>query len=184
MMRLLSAKLAVGMVLLCAPAQAAIIGNLGANPVSAGGNFQASPPAGAFTDQLLFQLVGAQVLTIASVTNTFAQASDFIVAFTAAVWNYGPDNLFKTADDVIVIGPVAAGPNCGFLCQGMGGSANLVGGLYYAEFSGIAGSTSGYAGNISTNPVPIPGAAVLFLSGLAGLGGLALRRRRKQAAVA
>ena len=167
---------------LAAPAGAAVISDLGVNPSSAAGNFSNSPGAGVFSDQVQFQLVGGlQHLTIASVTNTFASVSDFIAGFTASVFNYGADGLFQTADDVEIIGPVAAGPCAVPFCQGMAGSGLLNSGLYYAQFSGIAGSTAGYAGNISTStpaPIPIPAAGLLLI---AGVGALGLLKRRKTA---
>jgi hypothetical protein len=46
------------MVATAPPNQAAVIDNLEANPSSAAGNFENSPGAGAFDDQVLFQLVG------------------------------------------------------------------------------------------------------------------------------
>jgi len=160
------------------PSQAAVIDNLGANPTSAGGNFSNSPGGGAFDDQVLFQLVGGLThLTIASVTNTFARPSDFIANFQASV--YSIVGAIGGGDDIQVIGPINAGPNCGLLCQGMGGSAILPVGNYYANFSGIAGGTAGYAGNISTSvsAIPIPAALPLFGTALGGL--LFLKRRWK-----
>jgi hypothetical protein len=162
------------------PSQAAVIDNLGANPSSAAGNFESSPGAGAFDDQVLFQLVGGlNHLTIASVTNTFARPSDFIANFQASI--YRIVGAIGGGDDTQVIGPIAAGPNCGAFCQGMGGSAILPVGNYYANFSGIAGGTAGYAGNISTSvsAVPIPAALPLFATALVGMGALRMRRRRR-----
>jgi hypothetical protein len=162
------------------PSQAAVIDNLGANPSSAAGNFENSPGSGAFDDQVLFQLVGGLAhLTIASVTNTFANPTDFIANFEASVYRIVGG--IGGGDDVQVIGPVAASSNCGLLCQGMGGSAILASGNYYANFSGIAGATAGYAGNISTSvsAVPIPAALPLFATALAGMGALRMRRRRR-----
>jgi hypothetical protein len=118
-------------------------------------------------------------LTIASVTNTFARPSDFIANFQASI--YRIVGAIGGGDDTQVIGPIAAGPNCGAFCQGMGGSAILPVGDYYANFSGIAGGTAGYAGNISTSvsAVPIPAALPLFATALVGMGALRMRRRRR-----
>lgn len=178
-MKTLFVTVAATAMMLTATAQAAVIADLAVNPSSAGGNFSSSPGAGAFTDHVLFQLVGGpQHLTIASVTNTFAAASDFIVGFTASLFGYGADGLFNTADDVQLIAPIAATP-CGVPnCQGVAGSAILDDGLYYALFEGTAGATAGYAGNISTSvaAIPVPAAGLLLLG---GLGGLAALRRKK-----
>ena len=55
----------------------------------------------------------------------------------------------NTGDDVAVIGPINAGacpiiPNCQFAA----GSALLIPGSYYLEFTGTGGGTSGYGGNL------------------------------------
>ena len=165
---------------------AAVITDLGVNPTSAAGAFSHAPGLGPFEDQFTFRLVGGpQFITIASVTNTFASLSDFIANFTAAVWSTGADGIVNNADDVAVIGPIGASP-CPVTpsCQGMSGSAILNPGAFYLEFTGIAGSTAGYGGNLSTAPVAVPGPiAGAGLPGLLmALGGLlALGRRRRQA---
>jgi len=165
------------------PASAITIDNLGINPNSSQGNFESSSAAGgAFTEEVLFQLVGGQYhLTIASVVNTFAAASDFIANFSASVFNYGADNTLLTADDIEVIGPVPAGPCQVPNCQGMAGSAILDSGNYYAQFTGIGGATAGYAGNISTSEVPIPAALPLFGGVIAAWGGVTAWKRRRTA---
>jgi len=167
-----------------APASAVTIGNLGVNPTSAQGNFEsASAAGGSFTEEVLFALAGGPLhLTIASVVNTFAAASDFIANFSASVWSYGDDGLLLTADDIEVIGPVPAGPCQVPNCQGMAGSAILDVGSYYAQFTGIGGATAGYAGNISTSEVPIPAALPLFGGVLAAWGGVTAWKRRRAAA--
>ena len=77
-----------------------------------------------------------------------------------------------------VIGPVAAIACQVSNCQGMAGSAILAPGLYYAQLEGFAGSTAGYAGNISTAAIPVPAALPLFATALAGMGLLGWKRRR------
>jgi len=116
----------------------------------------------------------------------FPNPTDFITNFTGAVWTVGANGIVNDADDVAVIGPVAALacpiiPNCQFAA----GSALLAAGNYYLEFTGIGGGTSGYGGNLSASARPVPGPAVgAGLPGLiAACGGLKslARRRRKQA---
>lgn len=163
-----------------ASAMAATVGNLGINPHSSQGNFNNAPTTGPFEDQILFQLVGGpQFITIASVTNTYAALSDFITGFTAAVWTTGANSIINDFDDVAVVGPIGAAA-CPFvpLCQGMAGTALLNAGDYYIEISGSAGSTAGYAGNLSVAETPLPAAVWLFGSALAG-GGILLRRRKR-----
>jgi hypothetical protein len=126
-------------------------------------------------------------LTIASVTNVFAQGSDFITNFTGGVFAGTP-----AMPGAEVIGPVLAGacpgvPNC----QGFAGSAILTAGSYFLNISGTANGTSGYGGNLATfavNQVPLPAAIWLFGGGLAGLTAFSKygkrRRERQQLAAA
>ena len=159
MTKLLLASAAVATVLvLSQPSKAAVIANLGINPSSAQGDFSNAPGGGAFEDQYTFQLVGGPLfLTIGSVTNTFAAPTDFITNFTAAVWTTGLDGIINNADDVAVIGPVNAIPCVQApQCQFAAGAALLSPGNYYLEFTGVAGGTSGYGGNLATFAVPAP----------------------------
>jgi len=176
-MKLLTAALLLTLTL---PAHAAVIADLGVNPNSIQGIFNAAPGGGAFEDQFTFNLVGGPLfVSIASVTNVYPNPTDFITAFNAAVWTTGLDTLVNTADDALVIGPVAATacilvPNC----QVASGSAILNPGAYYLEFTGTAGGTSGYGGNLSTFAVPGPALAT-GIPGLIALAGLLAWRRGK-----
>ena len=169
-------------------APAATIANLGANPDSITGAFKSAlggtggTGTGLFSDTFDFSLVGGPAfLTIASATNVYAKASDFITNFEGSVWF--TNNTASTADDIAVIGPVAATacpvtPNC----QGFAGSTLLtLVGDYYLKLTGTGGGTSGYGGNLAIAEVPIPPAAALFGLGLLGLG--LLRKRKNTAAV-
>jgi len=159
-------------------ANAAVIDNLGVNPSSAQGNFSNAPGTGFFEDQILFDLVGGLThITIASATNTFASATDLIAGFSGSIYQIVGGIGAAGGADILVIGPSPTTANCGAFCQGFGGSGILPTGSYYAQISGVAGSTAGYAGNISTavNAVPIPAALPLFGT---ALGGLFLLRRR------
>jgi hypothetical protein len=175
---------AAALAALATPGNAAVFGTLGVNPTSATGNFSHDPTPGSFEDQLTFFLVGGpQFLTIASVTNTFAAPSDFIANFKVAVYTTGLDGIVNNADDVTVIAPVSASACPGVPdCQGMAGSATLAAGSYYVEFTGVAGATAGYAGNLSVAAVGAPGP--LAGAGLPGLlaaafGFFAWRRHRR-----
>jgi hypothetical protein len=176
-------------------ANAATVLNLGVNPDSITGAFSSisfggtgKTGSGAFDDQITFQLVGGPAfLTIASVTNVYAKASDFITGFTGKVLFLGADGVLGGIGanaDTTVIGPTAATacpltPNC----QGFAGSAILtLVGNYALDLSGVGGGTSGYGGNLAVAEVPIPGALALFATGLVGLG--MLRRRKKSLNVA
>src|SRR6478736_7450393 len=113
------------------PASAAIVANLGVNPTSATGAFSHAVGGTTFDDQITFQLVGGPAfLTIASVTNNFANAASQITGFTGSVFRIV--GAIGGADDILVIGPVAATANCGANCQGLGGAAVLAArGRYY-----------------------------------------------------
>lgn len=168
---------------------AAVIQDFGLDPTSAGGAFNHSLGSlnGVFDDQYLFTLDHQMTLTIASVTNVFAQPSDKITNFQGSVVYEGADNAIGGGDDQVVIGPVLAGA-CLLLpssiCQGFAGSAVLGAGKYYLDISGTANGSSGYGGNLATfAETPLPAAVWLFGT-VAGAGGLLLRRRKRAAAVA
>lgn len=173
MFKLLLGGAAVATVLLLSqPTKAAIISDLGINPTSTAGAFSASVGGGAFETQHTFQLVGGpQFVTIASATNVYPNATDFIVNFAAALWNTGANGIVNDGDDQLVLGPVAATP-CLLVpnCQIVSGSALLNPGNYYLEFTGLGGGTSGYGGNLAVSAVPGPAMA----GGLPGLVAAAL----------
>ena len=182
---LLSTAVAAVLLLPGGGANAAIIADLGVNPSSAQGDFSNSPGGGAFEDQFTFQLIGGPLfLSIASVTNVFANPTDFISNFTAAIWSVGPDGIVNNGDDVPVIGPVAATPCLAVPnCQGAAGSGLLNPGNYYLEFMGIGGGTSGYGGNLSTFAVPGPVVGGGLPALVAAFGGLLAWRRWRRAAL-
>lgn len=169
------------------PTNAAIITDFGFDPNSAQGAFQHSlgTSTGAFSDQYTFQLDQAMTLTIASVTNVFPSPTDFITNFTGAVYDT-VDGIVGNGNDVAVIGPALATLGCGIItqCQGFAGSAFLNVGSYYADFSGIAGGSSGYGGNIATFaaavPGPIAGAGLPGLLAAFGIGMAAWKKRRQR----
>lgn len=175
--------LSAALMALALPANAAVVDNLGINPTSATGDFSSGllgvngTGAGAFTDQVVFSLVGGpQFLTISSATNVYPATTDFITNFQAQgflqVGAIGPGG---GAD--IPVTPLISAVACPTQpsCQGFAGSALLNAGNYYLQLSGIGGGTSGYGGNLAVTQVPLPGALLLFGSGLIGLG--LLRRR-------
>jgi PEP-CTERM motif-containing protein len=178
---LLATALAMG---LAAPASAAVIANLGPNPSSGSGAFANDPGAGSFTDQYQFQLTGGtQFLTIASATNTFAAPSDFIANFRGSVYQQVGAIGSAGGDDLLVLGPANATANCGLDCQGFGGNAILTAGLYYLQIEGFAGGTAGYGGTISTanvGAVPEPSTWAMMVLGFAGIGYMAMRKRRRE----
>jgi hypothetical protein len=170
--------------LAASPASAAVILDLGVNPTSATGSFNHAVGGTTFDDQYTFQLVGGETfLTIASVTNNFASASSQITGFTGSVFQIVGE--IGGADDILVIGPVAATANCGANCQGFGGSAILAAGNYYLDLEGTGGGTAGYGGTLSTTQVgavPEPATWAMMILGFAGVGFMAYRRRNQTAA--
>jgi hypothetical protein len=186
------ALLAIAAVLaMSASAVADTITSLGTNPTSGAGAFSNTDPgtgsggSGLFADIYKFDLVGAQILTIAFATNTFASgAPQFITNFQGAVVNDGADNAPGGGDDFVVLGPeLAVACNAIPNCQVFGGSAILGGGHYYLLVSGNAGVDAGYGGNLSTSAeTPLPGAIWLFGSALAAFGLVTHRKRKVKSA--
>src|SRR3954452_2334619 len=169
--------------LAASPASAAIVANLGVNPTSATGAFSHAVGGTTFDDQITFQLVGGpQFMTIASVTNNFANAASQITNFSGSIFRIVGE--IGGGDDIRVIGPVAATANCGADCQGFGGSAILTAGNYYLDISGIGGGTSGYGGTMSTSvsAVPEPSTWAMMILGFFGVGFMAYRNRNQTAA--
>lgn len=174
-----------GLLAMTVAGNAAVIQNFGTDPTSASGAFNHSLGTlnGGFSDQYTFTLDHTLNLTIASVTNVFAQGSDFITGFNGSVVFEGVDGVIGGGDDVTVIGPVFASacvlvPNC----QGFAGAAILGPGNYFLDIAGIANGSSGYGGNLATfanDTTPLPGALGLFAGGL-GVLGLIGRRRKPQ----
>jgi PEP-CTERM motif len=172
---LLAATALVGIA--ASPASAAIVANLGINPTSATGAFSHAVGGAVFDDQITFQLVGGPAfLTIASVTNNFADAASQITGFTGSVFRQV--GAIGGGDDVLVIGPVAATANCGPACQGFGGSAVLAApGAYYLNLSGTGGGSAGYGGTLSVAAVPEPSTWAMMILGFVGVGFMAYRRK-------
>jgi len=181
---------AVALVALSLPAQAVVV-NLQTNPNSATGNFSLAPGGALFEDQVVFGLSGGpQFVTIANATNTFASATtDRITNWVASIYSAGLDQIVNNTDDVLLFGPQAA-QACIIVanCQFVGGSGTIFGsGLYYAEFTGQGGGTSGYSGNISTiavSEVPIPAVGAGLPGIIAGFGAYLAWRKRKKSVVA
>ena len=154
---------------------AAIIGNI-TDPTSSTGLFAQPNAAGFFDDQVLFTLTHAQNFIIAGVQNVFAQPTDKINGFTAAVYNYGPNGIFEgnvagNGDDGTVIGVTGSvacqlQPNCQIIA---GSQAGLAGGLYYVEINGTGGITAAYNGGIATVAVPGPRAGSFTIGSIVAL---------------
>jgi hypothetical protein len=161
------------------PASAAIIVDLGVNPTSAQGAFANTVGGATFSDQYTFQLVGSAFLTITSATNVFPATTDFITDFSGSIFQQV--GAIGGADDILVLGPLAATANCGLDCQGFGGSTILAAGNYYLNISGAGGGTSGYGGNLSVRAVPEPSTWAMMILGFVGVGFMAYRRKDKLA---
>ena len=182
---LMSSALVAMLMLPGGGANAAVIQDLGINPNSATGDFDSTPGGagpGGFNDQFTFQLVGGpQFVAIGSATNVFPNATDFISGWTAEIRQMlgAVPNL---AVDPVILGPQAA-QSCGLNCQIVSGNALMNPGSFYINFSGNGGTTAGYGGNLSVNPVPGPvvGAGLPLLLAAFGGGLLALRRWRQAA---
>jgi hypothetical protein len=165
--------------------KAAIIANLGVDPTSAQGFFANSVGGTTFQDFYTFQLIGGpEFVTIASATNVFPRASDFIKNFTGEVFLQGGATP-NPGTDTLVLGPATAtacvtNPT---ICQALSGSAVLGPGNYYLDISGTGGGTSGYGGNLAVSAVPLPPTLQMFLGGLLMFGAFLWLRGRKYADV-
>jgi hypothetical protein len=172
----------VALAALVLPAQAALIRDLGINPVSSTGNFNNSVGGGLFADFYSFQIVGGGPLSVtyASATNVYTAPSDFITNFTGQLWRQvgavlGDADDFEQNTAVQAV-PCQQNPTG---CQILAGSATLAPGRYYLTISGIGGGTAGYGGNLTTaSLVPVPGMALAVPLGALGLAWFARRRRR------
>jgi hypothetical protein len=177
----------VALAALALPAQAAVIRDLGINPVSSTANVNNSVFGGLFLDQYTFQLVGSpQFITFASATNVFIDEDDFITNFTGQLFQQvGVIDGFNgiNGDDDILLSVAEATPcqQNPTGCQVLAGSAILAAGNYYLQITGYGGGTAGYGGNLTTaplNPIPIPGMALAVPLGALGLAWFARRRKR------
>jgi len=138
--------------------QAAVFNIAAPDPTSQTGNFSLTPGGAAFNDQVTFFITGPSTFTIANATNVYPRTTDRISNWSASIWD-AVDLIVGNGNDVLLFGPQAASlcPNL-TNCQIVGGSGSLNGpGLFYANFTGIGGGTSGYSGNISTFAAPVPG---------------------------
>jgi len=178
----------LGLTMLSAPAHAVVIDNFGVNPTSADGAFSNDPTDGPapFFDQYLFQLNGTSFVTVVTGSNTFASGGITgpfgIQSFTGAIYQIvgGVDTAPGVSNgglDILMFGPTLATLCASGLCQEFDANGILNAGNYYLALAGVAGSLAGYGGNLSVSETPIPGAAWLFGSVIAG--GVLLRRRRK-----
>jgi hypothetical protein len=171
----------VALAALVLPAKAAVIDDLGVNPVSSTANFNNSVGGGLFADLYTFQITGDPLhVAYASATNVYTAPSDFIANFTGQLWRQvgviaGDADDFEINDAVQAV-PCQQNPTG---CQILAGSATLFPGRYYLLIGGIGGGTAGYGGNLTTaSLVPVPGMALAVPLGALGLAWFARRRKR------
>jgi hypothetical protein len=156
-------KSMVGIVLLGAACAAnASTFTLPGSPLSPGdsGTFSALPGPGSFADNWDFTLTGPAGLGAAVISVESPTTRDITGL-----------NLALYAGSTPVGVPLATGSSINLL--------SISGGPYDLYVTGDATGTKGgyYVGGVTTSPVPLPAAAWLLLSGLAGVGAMARRRR-------
>lgn len=145
--------------------------NDGVTPITtAGADFGNSGLIAAFTDFFSFSLAGAtNFSTTASATNSAGDITSFTIAVLSGQ-GLGGSVLFGSTT------PTQVGNSLALSTSGI-----LAPGTYSVRITGVgsAGGSS-YGGSVDVAPVvPIPGALLLFGSGLIGLGALT-RRKKKQ----
>jgi hypothetical protein len=145
--------------------------------------------SGTFEDQYTFTLDQAATITIVGITNTYAGGiggGRFIANFIGTIFNDGLDGIAGTSDDIAVVGPTLATSPCGGItnCQSLAGSGILAAGSYYLDLTGTGESVlANYGGSITTiaEAVPEPATWGMMLLGFAGIGLVAMRKRRQGA---
>ena len=161
---------------LAIPATADTLTNLGPLLPNTTTNFTSVAPgvSGTFFNSFDFSVAQSGLFSVGSATNSSAQITNF--AFELCSGTGSACGTLIWAD-----GTPTADPQTGALFLSASGLL-VTAGNYLIIVSGVvpAGVTTNYDGNLflKVNPVPLPGALVLFGSGLVGL--VALGRKRKQ----
>ena len=119
------------------------------------GNFEVSTP-GAFTDNIFFQLASDALVSVSFVDNPTS---------------FDGDVFLKINNQLIAIGTDSGSTLLSNIALGMG--------THEIEVTGIAAGIFGGSYDIAVNAavVPLPAAAWMFISALAGLGIVGRRRR-------
>jgi hypothetical protein len=112
MRRALFMAFAVALCAIPTAGNALIITDLGNNPNSATGHFSNSVLGTTFDDQFTFHLVGTQFVAIASATNDFLAASDFITGFTGQLFSSGANGIPGGGDDIAINIPIQRAVRC------------------------------------------------------------------------
>ena len=177
-MRALTAKLALGIVLLTAPAQAAVVQLFdgGVYPLINGNIYTTSgtltgsylPGAPAFNDTFTFLYDAPPELTgLATTTNNLLTADYGIDGFN---WDWSKDGSSLTSGNGVITQHLLP----------------LLGdGSYVLTLAGVPRSEGGqYTASLAVTAVPLPGAMILFGTALAGFGLVERFRRRRNVATA
>ncbi len=145
------------------------------------------PAPGAISDQLLFDLATAPAILI---SGTLVTPTGFLTAVTVTLHQETAASTLAMTDPPVSDGGAFTPVVAGFSTDGLVDTYSLTALLslalpvrYFIDVTATAGSGGNYQVSLTTVlPVPIPPAAVLFLSALAGLAGFSRIRRRKAVA--
>lgn len=170
------------------PSKADIIANIGDFSTNASRSFgHVLEDSGTFADQFTFSLASNTFLNVDSVTNAFADASQYISNFYVKLFEGSPVGIQLSASGAPILtmnGPTLDDGGR----QDVGISRTIGPGSYYLEVGGtVADSdddiTASYGGSFNIKAIPEASTWAMLLLGFATVGFTAYRRKGRNADV-